>query len=277
MEEHLKKVASHHDVWAESYDTDYFDRFPLYHRITWDNIARFLPEQKGALVLDAGGGTGIHSLELLKRGYRVVLTDISEGMLNKAREKMKAEGFTDRIEIRTLDVRRMRPFPDNNFAMVLCEGDVFSYCGDHEEALAEVVRVLAPGGTVVASVDNRLKALNWHRDREDPEAVERLLERGETFMPGKEEESPFPVHAFTPQALRSFFESQGLVVERVIGKTVLVHRLPWFLSGGPEREAWLFDLERKWNSDPAFLPWAGHLEIAGRKPKSARSSCVTKG
>jgi 2-polyprenyl-3-methyl-5-hydroxy-6-metoxy-1,4-benzoquinol methylase len=78
VDEHLKKVVAHHDWWSETYDSEYFEHFALYHRVTLDNIKRFLPREKDAIILDAGGGTGICSVELAKLGYRVVLTDISE-------------------------------------------------------------------------------------------------------------------------------------------------------------------------------------------------------
>ena len=33
MNEHLKKVVAHHDWWAETYDSDYFRNFALYHKV----------------------------------------------------------------------------------------------------------------------------------------------------------------------------------------------------------------------------------------------------
>lgn len=83
----LKKVSAHHDWWSETYDSEYFAHYSLYHKITLDNIRRFLPKNQDAVILDAGGGTGIWSIELAKLGYRVMLTDISQGMLEKAKRE----------------------------------------------------------------------------------------------------------------------------------------------------------------------------------------------
>jgi len=69
MNEQLTRVAAHHDEWSAPYDADYFERFALYHKVTLDNIRRFVPEEKGSLILDAGGGTGIWSIELARMGY----------------------------------------------------------------------------------------------------------------------------------------------------------------------------------------------------------------
>lgn len=263
MREHLKKVVAHHDWWAKSYDSEYFERFALYHRVTLDNLRRFLPEEKEAPVLDAGGGTGIWSMELAKMGYRVVLTDISLGMLEKAGEKVKKLGLKGRVEIVPSDIRCM-PFPDNCFSMVLCQGDALSYCGDPRSAVAEFARVVKPGGRVIASVDNRAAALEWLKDK-SPEAVRRLLETGDVAMPQGREEFCYTIHAFTPGELRELFESNGLSVERIIGKLVVAHRLPWFKSRDARIQEWLYRLELKLNDDLAFYPWAGHLEVVGRK------------
>jgi ubiquinone/menaquinone biosynthesis C-methylase UbiE len=265
LDEHLRNVAAHYDQLAETYDQDYFGRDSLYHRITMDHVRRFLPAQKDVPVLDAGAGTGVFTVELAKLGYRVLLTDISRGMLKEAREKVAKLGLQDLVKIVESDIRSMPMFEDSSFAMVLCEGDPLSYCGDHEAALREFVRVVKPGGVVTASVDNRAAALKWLRNTDDREAVERLLSKGDVFMPYDDGIPPHVVHAFTPEELRALFEANGLSVERIIGKPVLSHRLRGFDSRDRAVHQWLYRLELKYNANAAYLPWAGHLEIAGRK------------
>ncbi len=265
MNEQLEKVAAHHDWEAKTYDADYFERFTLHHKVTLDNILRFVPEEKGGTILDAGGGTGIWSIELAKIGYHVVLTDISRGMLEKAKKKVSALKLDNYIEIRVSNICHMPEFKDNQFAMVLCEGDPLSYCGDHHAAIRELVRVVQLKGRVIASVDNRATALGWFKDKDDREAVQRLLETGKVVPPQEREEFSYVNHAFTPEELRELFESNGLSVERIIGKPVIAHRFAWSKSEDPKVQDWLYHLELKYNDDPAFYPWGIHLEIVGRK------------
>jgi ubiquinone/menaquinone biosynthesis C-methylase UbiE len=265
MNEHLKKVVAHHDWWSKTYDSDYFEHFALYHKITLDNIRRFLPKEKGNVMLDAGGGTGIWSIELATMGYHVVLTDISRGMLEKAKEKVSELKLDNQVEIRISNICNMPEFEDNQFAMVICEGDSLSYCGDHHAAIKELVRVVQPGGIVIASVDNRMSTLNLLREKKGRRVVQRLLETGEVVMPQAQEEFRYLIHAFTPKELRELFESNGLLVERIIGKPVIAHRLACSKSEDPVVQEWLYALELKYNDNPAFYPWGEHLEIVGRK------------
>ena len=265
MDEHFKRVAAHHNHLADKYDADFFEHFALSHRVSLDNLKRFLPIDKGTPILDAGGGTGIWTVELAKMGFRVVLTDISEELLARAREKLAATNLADKVDIRVSNICHMPEFRDEQFGMVLCQSDPLSYCGDHQAAIKEFVRVVKPGGTVIASVDSRGSALNWPVVKQDRDAVRRLLETGDVALPHDREEHSYVIHAFTPDELRELFEANGLSVERIIGKPVIAQRLSFFKSEDPAIQDWLYSLELQHNSDPAYLPLGGHLEIVGRK------------
>jgi ubiquinone/menaquinone biosynthesis C-methylase UbiE len=264
MNPHLTEVVAQYDAEAGTYDREYFANFALYHAVTLDNVRRHLPERRDRPILDAGGGTGIWSVELARLGYHVTLTDISEGMLREARAKIASLSLEAQIEIRRSDICAMPEFADRQFAMVLCEGDPLSYCGDHVAALGELVRVLEPGGALIASVDNRVGSLHWLRDA-DLAAVEKLLADGVVVPPAPPSGVRFPVHAFTPEELGRLFETSGLEVLRILGKPVIAHRLGCSRSADAEVRQRLLELELRYCDDPAFCPWGGHLEIVGRK------------
>ena len=193
------------------------------------------------------------------------MTDISEGLLARAEEKICALGLSDMVEIKVSNICSMPEFGDEQFSMVLCQGDPVSYCGDHEAAVRELARVVRRGGPVIVSVDSRASAVNWRREADDFDALRRLLETGEVTSPHEQEEFRHSIHAFTPEELRELFEANGLSVERIIGKPVIAHRLPFFKSEDPAVQEWLYALETEYNSDPAYVPWGWHLEIAGRR------------
>jgi 2-polyprenyl-3-methyl-5-hydroxy-6-metoxy-1,4-benzoquinol methylase len=71
-------------------------------------------------IIDIGCGTGRHSIELSKRGYSITGIDLSESLLEKAREKAKQSGL--QIDFLRHDARNL-PF-ENQFdvAIMMCEG-----------------------------------------------------------------------------------------------------------------------------------------------------------
>ena len=85
-----------------------------------DFIEKELNFMRDLRIIDIGCGTGRHSIELTKRGYSVTGIDLSESLLEKAREKAKQDGL--KIEFLRHDARNL-PF-ENQFdvAIMMCEG-----------------------------------------------------------------------------------------------------------------------------------------------------------
>jgi 2-polyprenyl-3-methyl-5-hydroxy-6-metoxy-1,4-benzoquinol methylase len=70
--------------------------------------------------LDVGCGTGRHSIELKTRGYETVGADLSESMLQRAKEKAKIQNID--IEFIIADARNLPFNKEFNVAIMLCEG-----------------------------------------------------------------------------------------------------------------------------------------------------------
>jgi len=85
-----------------------------------DFIEKEINYNKELKIIDIGCGTGRHSIELSKRGYSVTGIDLSESLLEKAREKAKQNNL--QIEFIRHDARNL-PF-ENQFdvAIMICEG-----------------------------------------------------------------------------------------------------------------------------------------------------------
>jgi ubiquinone/menaquinone biosynthesis C-methylase UbiE len=107
-----------------------------------------LPLASGARVLDAGCGTGLLTLALLRvlqRPALVTAVDLSRRSLVTARRAVKKSGHDPRHRVSFLQANALSlPFPDNSFDCVVTSG-VLEYL-PLGEGLGELSRVLAPGG-----------------------------------------------------------------------------------------------------------------------------------
>ena len=93
--------------------------------------------------LDAACGTGRHAAALVAMGHRTVGVDQSEEMLAVAREKVPG------AEFRTSDLAAL-PFEDASFDVAVSSLAI-THLSDPAPAIAELARVVRPGGTVVIS------------------------------------------------------------------------------------------------------------------------------
>lgn len=101
--------------------------------------------REGMTVLELGCGTGdmwTGKEEIISRCSRLVLSDFSEGMLEKTRETLQAY---DGIEYQVIDIQDI-PFEDQTFDVVIANMMLY-HVPDLPKGLREVRRVLKTGGT----------------------------------------------------------------------------------------------------------------------------------
>ncbi|MDI2127193.1 class I SAM-dependent methyltransferase [Yinghuangia seranimata] len=106
----------------------------------------------GRRVLDAGCGSGPLSAALIDRGAVVTGVDASAGMLALAKRRLG-----DDADLHQVDLRDRLPFDDGAFDVVVASL-VLHYLEDWGPPLAELRRVLRPGGRLIVSVDHPLVA-----------------------------------------------------------------------------------------------------------------------
>ncbi len=119
----------------------------------WTRAIQALPFKRGR-VLDLGCAFGFATQQLARRGYETVGVDASPAYIARAR-RAHPQGMY------LLASAEAVPLPDHSFDGVLFL-DVLEHVRDERAALAEIARLLKPGGTLIVSVPHR--GLLWRLD-----------------------------------------------------------------------------------------------------------------
>jgi phosphatidylethanolamine/phosphatidyl-N-methylethanolamine N-methyltransferase len=153
-------VAEAYDRWAPVYDIVFGPVFRQGRR-----TAVVAAERIGGRILEVGVGTGL-SLSSYSPGSQVTGIDISEPMLEKARERVKKQGLDNVRSIVVMDAEKL-DYPTASFDVVVAQY-VVTAIPNPERALNEFIRVTRPGGEII--ITTRIGAEKGLRG-----AIEKLL------------------------------------------------------------------------------------------------------
>ncbi|MGB3271800.1 MAG: class I SAM-dependent methyltransferase [Xanthobacteraceae bacterium] len=134
-------VAKAYARWAPIYDLVFGAVFDRGRKST---IA--IADAIGGRVLDVGIGTGL-SLADYSASTKISGVDISEPMLRKAHERVRALGLTNVETLAVMDAKALA-FAENTFDAVVAQY-VITAVPDPEATLDDFVRVLKPGGELI--------------------------------------------------------------------------------------------------------------------------------
>jgi SAM-dependent methyltransferase len=216
-----------HETWEAAFRTPENERF---YELAFDRIVELVGAPQGSEFLDCGCGPGYHAIRLARRGYRVRAVDFSESVLPLAASNIAAAGFEDQVELGREDLLALS-FEAARFHYALCWG-VLMHIPDVAGAVAELGRVIAPGGRLVVTESNSrslegmaLRALAPIRggdrsSRSSPAGMESWKET---------ESGPLLTRVAEVSWLRDEFARHGLILEhRLPGQFTELHaKAPW--------------------------------------------------
>ena len=269
-----ERSRNYHDRVAARYDSIYDDAYWDFHdHITWNHLKPFLPRQTNLPVMDLGCGTGKWGLKLLKAGFPVTFADLANNMLQEVRKKLAEWSAAPdlaakaaRATLAQTDAVDLRAFPADHFALITAMGDVVSICSDPARCLAEVHRILQPGGIFVFTIDNQLAAIDHYIEAGNLAALADFVRTGRTQWLTPDAAERFPFRMFLPSQIDALTKRCGFEILSRIGKTVLPARHNRKLFDDPRAIDTLVDLETLLQKEPASAARASHLQLAARKP-----------
>jgi len=134
-------VAKAYERWAPVYDLVFGKVFDQGRQSTIAEADRI-----GGRILDVGVGTGL-SLSDYSRASRICGVDISEPMLRKEQQRVRALGLSNVETLAVMDAKNLA-LKDGSFDAVVAQY-VITAVPDPEATLDEFIRVLKPGGELI--------------------------------------------------------------------------------------------------------------------------------
>jgi SAM-dependent methyltransferase len=242
---------------------------------TRELLRRLLPPAP-AVVLDVGGGAGVHALPLARDGYEVHLLDAVELHVQQAvaaSEAQRAADGRERLASARHGDARALPWADGAADAVLLLGPLYHLDGaGRAAALAEARRVLKPGGLLLAAAISRFAStFDGIRARAlaDPlfaEVCAHDVATGDHRNPDGRPEWFTTAHFHHPDELWDEVAVAGFGVDGVIaveGPASFLRDEGWWLDD-PERRERLLEAIRRVEHEPSVLGASAHLLAVGR-------------
>jgi ubiquinone/menaquinone biosynthesis C-methylase UbiE len=178
------------DEWPDRYDRWFTTPVgALVRKYEAELLLDLLGPHPGEIILDAGCGTGVFTLDILTSGAHVIGLDSSLPMLRRAREK--AGHYPFRIILG--DMLNL-PFPEGCFDRVVSV-TALEFIEDGQGAIGELFRVTKMGGCIVAATLNSMS----------PWASRRAVE-------GRKKKTIFTEAIFrSPEELHSLASAEGVI------------------------------------------------------------------
>jgi SAM-dependent methyltransferase len=223
-------------------------------------------------IADVGGGPGIYTEWLARRGHEVTLIDPVERHVADARRRVPGLGTVHAVvgDAREIDL------DDESMDIVLLLGPLYHLLerSDRAQALAEARRVLRPGGRAFAAGISRFASVHDGLGRRfllDPEFADIVasdLASGRHVNAGRRPSWFTSAYFHRPDELGAEVAAAGFVEVAVLGVEGLAGWFPDLgdrLADDHERTVMLDFLARV-ESEPSLLGVSAHLLAHGRKP-----------
>jgi SAM-dependent methyltransferase len=168
-----------YDELADTYAEEVREN-PYNADLEFPGTTSLVPDVEGKRVLDAGCGTGVYTEWLAERGAEVLGVDVSEGMLEHARELVG-----DRAEFRRADLGAPLEFAATGGFDGVVSALALGYVADWRVPFSEFARLLRPGGFLVFSTGHPLDQFPPENDEGDANyfEVERASKEWDVEVP----------------------------------------------------------------------------------------------
>ncbi|MCX8957396.1 tRNA uridine 5-oxyacetic acid(34) methyltransferase CmoM [Erwinia psidii] len=227
--------------------------------IVWQELDEILPTlpDRPLQILDAGGGEGQTSCQLAARGHQVLLCDLSEEMLQRARAFALEKGVGDNMQFKQISAQQVGQDLDKPADLVLFHA-VLEWVAEPQAVLAALYDVLHPGG-VLSLMFYNVNGL----------MMQTLVLGNFGYMQAdlrkRKRKTLSPDYPREPEQVYRWLEEAGFSVENKTGIRVF-HDYMRDKHKQTERFEEILALEKRFCRQEPFLSLGRYIHVTARKP-----------
>ncbi|MDW8846543.1 tRNA uridine 5-oxyacetic acid(34) methyltransferase CmoM [Erwinia sp. MMLR14_017] len=227
--------------------------------IVWQELEAILATlPQGPLrVLDAGGGEGQTGCGVAALGHDVLLCDLSEEMLQRARAHAEEKGVSGNMQFKQISAQEAPQHLDKPVDLVLFHA-VLEWVADPEAVLAALYDALAPGG-VLSLMFYNINGL----------IMQTLVLGNFGYMQAdlrkRKRKTLSPDHPREPEQVYRWLQEAGFTVENKTGIRVF-HDYMRDKTRQTERFEEVLALEKRFCRQEPFLSLGRYIHVTARKP-----------
>jgi SAM-dependent methyltransferase len=215
--------------FSEIYDLFYAHKTYTQEADFVQSLLEHFGEKPVQKILELGCGTGTHSFLLEAYGHEILATDLSQDMIDKAKEKAKAMGSKARFAAQ--DMIELDQ-PGSPYDSVVCLFDSFCYVTENKDVEAVLTRVhrhLKPGGLFIFEFWNAA-AMIQHLD---PIRIKRLPIGDDTYVKISEAELDYQQQLYQVKYTLYEIKADGICqtfTEQHTNRYYQVQEMAYFLT-----------------------------------------------
>jgi ubiquinone/menaquinone biosynthesis C-methylase UbiE len=211
-------VQNYYEGEARDYDLEFYGSKRGYPTLQYRHrymleMALELKLPEDACILDIGCGPGEMVVDLMRHRWQLWGIDIAENMIEIAREKVAQAGKPNPVHLSTGDIENL-DLPDRKFDLIICSG-VVEYLPGDEKWMAEINRVIKPGGVLIINVTNKWALRKWTAPLIEPLKKSKALAGAMNWIKqrvlkrGRLHHFPFRPRVHSPGAFDRYLAAHG--------------------------------------------------------------------
>jgi len=221
-------------------------------------VVPFLADSHRCSILDAGAGTGELALQLAKPKTELVLSDISENMLQQAQQSFQATCPEHPVEFIHSPINQLAEKLDKQFDLVLCHA-VLEWLEDPRTAIRELLDFIKPGGYLSLMFFNRNSLIMRQMLNGNLKKL-----KSENFKDKKT--TLTPISPLEPETVYHWLEAEGLSILRKTGIRVIYD----YMAGNVRSKrsvAEILEMEKRYSGQEPFRSLGRYIHVVCQAPQ----------